>query len=280
MTYQRILFSRQIITPCMTPTPVSGLDQATIDWVNAVIADGGAVSSTQQTRVNNLIVSLKGSGSWTTLRRMWLYAGESDTHQAKIDIVALASHTVVGGETLAAGGYTGNGSTGALNTGYNPSTDGISPNTAVAGAYVRTNDSTGANLTIFGGTDVGGGFYVVLNFVGGTGNSPIFIEMGDGAFNSIANASGSTVGSWAVYSTDATHQSLDQNEAIFGSVAKTSSTFPNFSVTVGAQNNNGTLASFSNAQIAAFFFGSDFTKRTSIQSALNAYMTAWGVNVY
>ena len=37
----------------------AGNDAATTAWVNAVVADGGAVSGTQTGRVNTLIVALK-----------------------------------------------------------------------------------------------------------------------------------------------------------------------------------------------------------------------------
>lgn len=253
-------------------------DAATTAWVNAVVADGGAVSTTQRTRVNTLITTLKGNGVWTSLKRMWLYAGESDSHQAKIDIRNLATHTVVGGNTLAAGGYTSNGTTGWINSGYNPNTDSLSPDTAAMGFYSRTNDTSGNSFNFFGAVGAGGGFYTLLAGAASFGNWTL--DMADNSFSTGANAAGTDIGQYVLWASDSTHMGLDRNESSILTKAKSGSTFESAVIAVQAFNTNGTFSGPTICQGASFWITADSTQRTTIANALNAYMTAWGINVY
>ncbi len=100
---------------------VVSYDASTTAWINAVVAAGGAVSTTQKGRIDALIVALKGHGLFSTNSRLWLYGGESDHKQATIDIMGLAVATEQGSPTFGAGGYTGNGSSMYLDLGTLPS---------------------------------------------------------------------------------------------------------------------------------------------------------------
>src|SRR5690349_15337642 len=111
-----VFHNRRLLGAILQPRFVAGggFDAATTAWVAAVVAAGGAVSTTQQSRVDTLIKALKSHGLFTQLDRLWLWAGESDHHQATIDIINLGVGTENGNLTstgLSASGYTGNGST-------------------------------------------------------------------------------------------------------------------------------------------------------------------------
>ena len=101
-----------------------GLDTATQAWITA----SGVVSPTQQTRVNDLIVAMKGGtyGNYFTLMdRMWLFAGESNSTQARTDLkTATTLMTNINGVVLSASGYTGDAGSKYLDTGYIPSVHG------------------------------------------------------------------------------------------------------------------------------------------------------------
>src|SRR5215831_13637080 len=99
--------------------PAAAFDAATLAWVAAVVGDGGTVSATEKGYVDTLIVGLRADGLFSKLDRLWLLASEN-THQAKIDIIALQSFTLTGSPTFAANaGYTGVGDTG-IDTNFIP----------------------------------------------------------------------------------------------------------------------------------------------------------------
>jgi hypothetical protein len=104
--------------------PVSGpaisYDPATTAWVNAVVAAGGSVSAGRQAIVNALIVGLKADGLWTKFDRLWVLAAEN-TFSALIDLVGLVTASPVSSPTFTTDrGYTGDGSTSYIDTGFNP----------------------------------------------------------------------------------------------------------------------------------------------------------------
>lgn len=256
------------------PAAAGGLDAATTAWINAVVADGGAVSANQQTRVDALIVGLKADSLFTLGDRLWLYAGESDTHQAKIDLINLQSHTLISTPTLAAGGYTGNGSSTAINTNFNPSTaTQFVQNSASFLLYDRT--SRGSNNEGSGGGD--GSQYVMLYpQTGGT----LLSDLNDISFPSTANADAR--GSWIGSRTGSANFIVYKNGSSLATLTATSAGRPNASLYVGAINGSGTPQDWSADQIAAVWFGAGLngTQAANLASRINTYMTAWGINVY
>jgi hypothetical protein len=60
------------------PTPLGvPLDQATIDWIAAVVTAGGTVSTPRGIVVNTFILGLMTDGIWSKLDRLWLLAAEN-----------------------------------------------------------------------------------------------------------------------------------------------------------------------------------------------------------
>lgn len=98
-------------------TTGSSFDSATNAWIAAVGSSN--ISSGRQTVVDNLIVGLKADGVWSKLDRLWLFAAEN-TASALVDLKATATATAVNSPTFSTTGYTFNGSTNYINTGYNP----------------------------------------------------------------------------------------------------------------------------------------------------------------
>lgn len=269
----------QLWTPPPKKIVASSEESETTSWVNAVVADGGAVSTTQRTRVNTLIADLKSASAWTTIVRFWLYAGETDEHQAKIDIKNLSSHTLISTPAFNASGYKGNGSTHAIDTGYNPNTASLDGTTAIMGVYITGEDTTGSNPILFGQTGAGGGNYTMMRITGA--NADITFCLADGGFNTgVGDASGTAIALWTLFATGATNVSVARNGSVVESDTRSANSFESSTIYVLGFNNNGTLGGQSDSRAAAFFIGTDSTKRTSIETALNTYMTSWGINVY
>ena len=257
-----------------TPS-VSSFDQSTIDWVNAVIADGGAVSDTQKTNVNTLIVALKAHGLFTILDRLWLYGGESDAHQAKIDIINLGTHSVSGGVTLSAGGYTSNGTTGFLNTNFNPTTAGgnFTQNSASIGVYAQESQASGALRIPIGAFDGS----VFVEYAASSGDGSIFINNA-----SILNKVSDVVAAfWVGSRTTSTLITGYKNGASWGTDVNATIGLLNSDIFVLARNNSG-ADSFTISKYAASFIGGALTgaQAADFSTDLNGYMTSWGINVY
>ena len=181
-----------------TTSYTSSYDAATTAWVSAVTTAGGTVSATQEGRVNNLITGLKTDGIWSSLDRLWLYAGESSAQQAAIDIRSLATSTVHGTLTLSAGGYTGDGTSGYIDTGFNPTTAGgnFSASAGSIGVYDRSNFTSNA----YGGNLMGQ--YNGSNDVGvypWTGQPGVQYNLNDQSYNNYQGPGDTTTkGFWLV----------------------------------------------------------------------------------
>lgn len=260
-------------------TSGGGNDPATTAWVNAVVSAGGTVSGTQQTRVNTLIVALKGHGLFAKLDRLWLYAGESDSHQATIDIINLSVGTIHGSATLNASGYTGDGSTGFFDTGFDPSTAGgqYTAAAALAGIYTITDRASGGNQFPFGVSSLGTN--VLFN---GYQFSSLSASI-NGA--SLSTASAGTDGLWALTQLAGTASAYNWSTAhgtsgVVTTTANASPTIATGDIFYLAENSAGTASLFdSGTQAAAFLGGSlSSTDVANFVADLNAYMTAWGVN--
>lgn len=106
-----------------TGSVVVGYDTATNAWITAVGSSN--VDSAHAGYVDALIVGLKADGIWPKLDRLWIFAAQN-SQSALIDLVALSSATAVNSPPFVADrGYTSSYSTYYVNTGFVPSTNGV-----------------------------------------------------------------------------------------------------------------------------------------------------------
>jgi hypothetical protein len=255
------------------PKPSSGgLDSATAAWIAAVVAAGGTVSGTQQTRVNNLVVALKSASLFTRCKRLWLFGQENDAHQAAIDIANLATLTVHGCMTLSAGGYAGDGSTGYLDLGIAP--NAFAQDSISLGAYDRTTASPSPNGVIFGVNNA-------VDFAPWFGNSFAIVDLNDGAFATNVTTTDSK-GRWTMSRTSGGGTSLYLNGTSLGATTSSSNTPDTNNIYSFVGNNAGSPSGGSdwNAdQLAAIwmFDGLDATDAATVDGIMSAYFTAWGL---
>lgn len=123
--------------------PISSTDGDVAAWITAVRGAGGTVTAARAKLLTAWAAAGKTNGWWAKLDRIWVRAGENST-QALIDFIARSTSTLPVAPAFTANlGYTGNGSTQYINTGYNPGTNGVNytQNSACFGAWVQTNDS-------------------------------------------------------------------------------------------------------------------------------------------
>lgn len=265
--------SGHMIGPMGVAPAASGFDAATTAWVAAVVAAGGAVSATQKTRVDTLITGLKSDSLFTLIDRLWLFAGESDAKQANIDIVNLGTHTPQGTITLSAAGYTGNASTGYLDSNFTPSSAGgqFTQNSCHIGAYVNT--QTGG--TWIGTTDTGGGYYAYLS-----GAATFCAELNSGGFPAYSVPGN---GLYVVSRTGSATFNVYRNGGGATALTDTSSGNINNKLFISAScGNAGSPTSFSSDPLKAAWFGGGLnaTQAGNLATRINTYMTAWGVNTF
>lgn len=121
-------------------------DAATIDWEDAVIANGGSVSFNQKVLVNNFIVAEKAEGIWDLTDDYWPLWCESST-QALTSLKQLRLATAVSAPTFTPyQGYNGNASSSYINTGFVLSTHSsvLTGTNNRLSIYVLTNENTGS----------------------------------------------------------------------------------------------------------------------------------------
>lgn len=268
-----MLFSPQLLARKRPTVITTGLDSSTTTWINAVVADGGSVSATQQTRVDNLIKGLKTDSLFTIIDRIWLFGGESETHQAKIDIINLVTNTANGSIALSAAGYLSNGLTGYIDTGFVPNAGGHQyvQDSAAIGAYIQTGASD-SGVAI--GANSGGTLYSYIQQVG-----TFAAELNAGNF---PNFSITTNGDWSIVRAAAGSVTTYRNGGSATNISDASGGLGSQSIFVCAQNNLGIAANFCSSKISAAWIGSGLnaTQITNLAGRLNTYMTAWGINVY
>ena len=256
-------------------------DAATTAWVNAVVAAGGSVGATQRGYVNTLITSLKAHSLWTIQERIWLHASEN-IKQATIDIVNLGVATEVSSPSFTASqGYTGNGSSSYLDTGWSSGSN-YTQNSASISAYIRTSRAGNNNYAALARVDTAttGTSDMIWPLSGGV----FSYDVNDGAFsNQPANTNAQ--GFWTASRTGASTLALykNSNSTAFGTATTASGSLAsNTNFYIGARSNNNSAEWFSTDQIAITTIGAGMSAANvaQFQTDLNAYMTSLGTNVY
>jgi hypothetical protein len=247
-------------------------------WEDAVVVAGGTVSAPRLAIVDTFISALKTAGIWTKMDRVWLFAAENSA-SALTDLVGTNAATVVNSPTFTADeGYTTNGSTSYVNTGLAPSgASDFTLNSGHLSAYNRTSRA-GALSCLVGSTNS----YNATDIYPRLTNDTTLAEVN--ANDGTTYASTSSAGHWIASRTDANTKSHYKNGSLLGtttsSPAGSRSAYPFW---VGGQNlNDTTLVYPSSDQVAAITIGAGLnsTEAAALASAVNAYMTSLGKNVY
>lgn len=157
---------------------VAGLDSDAKAYVDAVIAAGISVTSTQRNAINNFVKLEKATSRWTLHKRLYLPIWSNASANA-IDMVTRASGTFVGSVTHAAGYIQGNGSTGYFNTNVTPSTLSQTLSSASLTALITQAPSGVGAVTAIGSID-GSDTTKLVEFSHLSGTAVIFRAMSVG----------------------------------------------------------------------------------------------------
>ena len=110
-----------------------------------VTAAGGTLSATEKNATNQLVLDLKANSLWTPMKAIYPMVGASAAACAQNLKSSSFTGTFNGSVTFASTGVTGNGLTGYMNSGFVPSTNGLTYDNNHISFYSRT--------TAVGGTD-------------------------------------------------------------------------------------------------------------------------------
>lgn len=236
-------------------------------FIDRVVAAGGSLTTTEQTAVKQLVVDLKAYGIWTSIQAAYPNIGGSALACKQNLVSASFIGTFSGTSTFSSTGVTGNGTTGYMDTGYNPSTSGTL-NSAHLSVYSRTtgvqNDSgeIGAGDTRYQQItirDTGDSTTVALNsnvdFVTNTDSHGFYIA--------------SRINSSQV--------KIYKNNSLLGTIGRIAAALPNRNIFVGGVNKSAGIE-YSNNQIAFSSIGAGLTdtQAANYYNAVQAFQTALG----
>lgn len=171
-------------------------------------------------------------------------------------------------------GYTGNGSSSYLGTGFVPSTAGgqMSQDSAHLGVWSRTNASTGSPP--IGVRNGGSSRQTFLTLR----NADLSVARINQDTAGTAIASTNSIGHFVGRRSGASASALFRNGASLGTQVEASSGLPQFEIVICALNTGGVVGNFNNYQIATAHFGANLTDAdiSALYSAINIYLTAVG----
>lgn len=252
---------------------IGSFDGDVLAWRNAVIANGGFVSSPRLAIISAFVRAEKASGAWAKLDDAWLLVAENET-QALVSLKQRRLATAVNAPTFTAdAGYAFNGTTQYINTGFIPATHAVAMTGSDmrAAAYERANvASQGSNIGVLDGTDIN------IRLRGRSTSDTI-----------AGSLSGALVGGSAVldsrgYSAVSRSGSADlsfyRNGAAHGTATPGTSTttLPGREAYIGCNNNAGVAAGFRAATIGYAALGASLTAAQELAeyNALQSFMTA------
>jgi hypothetical protein len=236
---------------------IQGLDPDAKAYINAVVAAGATVTSTQRNAINNFVKGEKAGSRWTLLKRLYLPIWAVAAPNA-ICMTSLTSGTFNGTVTHGAGFVKSDTTTGYMNTNVGIVTLGLSLSSYhFAGLYKTSSGQSGSNL--FGSqssSNVNRLFISATSYTGDFSNPALGRVTG-------TVASGNRLGVFT-FSGSASNRFLKQRKTSgVTTLATTTTTIPaqpnNINVAFLANNNSGTISSFCGEEIGAFSIGLEMT---------------------
>lgn len=226
---------------------------------------------------DTFVGALKAASIWTKIDVLW-WLGGPDSQASRInakDPGNLTLGLVNSPSFTAYRGFTGDGSTSYLTTGYNPSTFGgqYTLNSAHIAIYSRTSALVAACDM---GCRVSASDNQACVFVRSTGDVASFRLNQDAAGTGTASTNGS--GLFVVRRSASNAEAIFRNGSSLGTDTTVTDTIPNLAMFIGAINQNGSAALFSSRQYLFACAGSSLTDQniTDLNTAVAAFATSIG----
>ena len=265
--------------PGWPPTQVvgggGGCSQAT-----TFLARTSGLSGTETSAYTTMICGMVTDGTWSKFDALYIFATNTTT-TANLNLVSTSFGLTPTGAALtftADHGYTGNGTSGFLDTGLVlTSATQYTLNSGAIGVYDLTNRTTNSNTFAMGVTNVSDARILILN-------TNFIFNINTTANTSIANTQAQ--GLWFVNRSSASLNTVYLNGNTgtpFGSSTQAAGSVPvTTSMAIFGQNTSGGIQQPTTDQFSAAWIGGGFTTTdvANVSSRINAFMTALGINVY
>lgn len=243
-------------------------------YFDAVVTAGSTVSFYRKGYINDLVISEKISGTWSLTDDYWLLAGE-DSIQALLSLKQLRTATAVSSPTFTTDrGYTGNGSSSYINTGFDPSTDGVAL-TAVTSArlacYSVTTSRIGCQTSASSAR---------LQF-GRAGSNQVSAGICSSLVTGTSGAFTNPVGLASVSRNGSTVEVFHRGVSVETLSPTLGSVIPGFAMFILAVNNNGSAASFvaTQSRFACVGAAMNSTQELAQYNNVQTFMTAVGADL-
>jgi hypothetical protein len=234
---------------------VRGLDADAKAYIDAVVAAGATVTSTQRNAINAFIKSGKTDGWWASMKRVYLPIWAIAAPNA-IDIVSRTSGTFAGTVTHASGYVQGNGTTGYFDIGVTPSSLGMTTSGGSCFALVNQADSRTDTRFFIGQSDASNR-RVYLNQTGSTTVATTLYGAPAAVTNTTSSRNGIFLG--VVNATNDRYLKRRGSVGVTYTTLNTTNDTTIASTTrnahVMANNLNGVVQSFSDARLGVYGLG-------------------------
>lgn len=248
----------------------SSYDSEAQAYFDAVTAASGSLTTTEKDAWNVFVVAAKADGTWAKITVIYpILGGTAATAVINAKTPGTFNGTISGTMTVTAAHIVSNGSTGFMNTGFNPTvndTDGF----GTMGVWIRNNVS--GTMVAIGAISATNRYTQIYPLLGGETY---------GQYNSTAvdehYTTATSVG-WVLASRTATNSSfVKKNANTPVTTSLTTMTLTNANIYVGAQNNAGSAQFYSTHQIAVAMIAAtafSTTDATNIYTNLSTFTTA------
>jgi hypothetical protein len=242
-------------------------------FFNRVTAAGGTLSNTEKTAVNLLVLDMKSTNVWTSMKAIYPMVGASAAACAQNLKSASFTGTFTSGWTFASTGATPNGTSAYMDTGLNPST-ALTNNNYHLTHYSRTQKTTGSEVDL-GAISPVPVMISLSQYYQGAGKA--FVA-GDYITSVILNSSATNTRGFQVNTrTSQTLAKIFFNNTQIGSTLTLSNPnpLPLVNIFVGS-NNQGTAYEFSAKQNAFCSIGDGLsdTQASDLYTAVQAFQTS------
>ena len=258
-------------------TKLASADSDVQSWINTVGPNN--TNPIEVSILNTMVAAMKADGSWAKLDRLWIFALGTQA-AALVDLVSRSTATLPVAPTFTAQkGFTGNGSSQYISTGYNP-TGGThyALNDSCYGGWIQTNDSRTSGNPVYFGNNTSVTNSTNISRQSATQNN-FCINQNAGTTNATMNPT-TGIGLNHIDRTGSTAYALYQNGTSVGTGATATNAVSNTVMFALAGNdgagnptlfNNGVLASFfaggsMGSTIAANFYADMHTALTAINA--------------
>lgn len=238
------------------------LDGDAAGYIDAVVAAGGTVSSTQKSAIDTFIKTGKSDGWYSSLKRLYLPIWGAAAPNA-IDMIGRTSGTFNGTVTHTAGYVQGDGSTGYFDPGVGsePNTLGLSNSSASLFVIILDNNDTAAvQVGSMTSTIAANNRFQINTSIAGEQQFACPTNSSSSPFTNISTSDGITNGVFicSVTATNARylHRRTTADTLVLSNTATDTTTLSTHRPFVLARNNTGTPDVFTNnARIAVAGWG-------------------------